>query len=153
MMMAMYFELTNCRSSVDGCPSKLMTLQYNALKGSRKLGFCFPSVSTRMKVPTATSPIMPMTEKISSWPAFAKVLAHLLPVTDAAISLKYVLVKNQMLEVTNAAGETVLQHASVYSRPSFFFLIVGCALWTTIGISCFKLMENWSRNKGTLGAY
>ena len=73
---------------------------------------------------------------------------HLLPVTDAAICLKYVLIQGQGA----AAGGEFL---SVYLHPtySFWFLVVNCILWTGIGILCFKIMENHSRRKGTLGAY
>jgi hypothetical protein len=51
----------------------------------------------------------------------------------------------------NASGETVVR--SVFSHLSFYFLGFSCVFWTLIGISCFKVMENWSRSKGTLGAY
>jgi ABC-type polysaccharide/polyol phosphate export permease len=73
---------------------------------------------------------------------------HILPVTDAAICLKYVLIQGQHLAAT---GEFV----SVYQHPShaFWWLLVNCVLWTGIGIVCFKVMENYSRHKGTLGAY
>lgn len=80
-------------------------------------------------------------------------LAHLLPITDAAICLKYVLIRNQMVEVENSAGEIVLEHFSVFQHSSFYFLILNCVIWTTIGLVCFRLMEDWARDKGTLGAY
>ncbi len=76
---------------------------------------------------------------------FISILVHSLPITDAAICLKYVLVRGQM----NANGEFV----SVFLHPSFYWLVVNCILWTSIGISLFKVMENWSRKKGTLGTY
>lgn len=79
-------------------------------------------------------------EKIDQWPTLARWLAHALPITDAAICLKYVLVQGQ-------------PSGSVFTQSSFFFLLVSCAMWTSIGIACFRAMENWSRNKGTLGAY
>lgn len=66
-------------------------------------------------------------------------VAHVVPITDAAICLKMVIIDN--------AG------AHIYVEPSFFFLLLNCVLWTFIGIVCFKFMENWSRDKGTLGAY
>lgn len=69
---------------------------------------------------------------------------HALPVTDAAVCLKYVLVQGQEIN-----GE----FASVFLRPSFFFLALNCVAWTFVGISCFKAMESHSRGKGTLGAY
>jgi hypothetical protein len=74
-------------------------------------------------------------------------LVHALPITDAAICLKHVLINNQMID-----GEKV----SVFSLqdfPSFPLLLINCVAWTIIGISVFKAMENWSRDKGTLGAY
>lgn len=80
-------------------------------------------------------------------------LAHLLPITDAAICLKYVLVRNQMMEIENSAGEIVLEHLSVFQHTSFYFLLLNCVIWTAIGLACFRLMEDWARDKGTLGAY
>ena len=73
---------------------------------------------------------------------------HVLPITDAAICLKYVLIEGQG---THDGG----QFLSVFFQPthSFWWLLVNCVLWTGIGIACFKVMENWSRDKGTLGAY
>jgi len=64
---------------------------------------------------------------------------HALPITDAAICLKYVFIEGQ--------GD------AVFALPSFRFLIVNCIAWTFIGMVCFRVMENWSRYKGTLGAY
>lgn len=101
------------------------------------------------------------TEKIAHWPALARWLAHILPITDAAICLKFVLVHGQMQPVLDQAGKAVMDAAgkpamefvSLFAHPSFYFLLVSCALWTIIGITCFRSMENWSRNKGTLGAY
>lgn len=66
-------------------------------------------------------------------------IAHMVPITDAAICLKLVVVHGE--------GFAVLH------TPYFAFLIVNCVLWTSIGVSLFKFMENWSRSKGTLGAY
>lgn len=77
------------------------------------------------------------------WPV--RVGIHVLPVTDAAICLKHVLIKGQL----NAAGEP----ASVFQHQSFYWLLVSCVAWTAIGMSVFKVMENWSRSKGTLGSY
>jgi len=70
---------------------------------------------------------------------------HALPVTDAAICLKYVLVQDQ--------GRLAGDYASVFIHPSFYWLIASCVIWTTLGLACFKVMEDWSRSKGTLGAY
>lgn len=92
-------------------------------------------------------------EKISTWPLLARWIAHALPITDASICLKYVLVQGQNTVSTNALGEQITQHASVFLHTSFFFLIVSCVFWTFTGIACFRYMETWSRNKGTLGAY
>ena len=72
-------------------------------------------------------------------------LVHALPIADAAILLKHVLIKNQGLVDGN--------YVPVYQHPSLFFLLLSCAVWTTLGITCFKMMENWSRAKGTLGTY
>ncbi len=70
---------------------------------------------------------------------------HALPITDAAICLKYVLIYDQ--------GAVNGEYASVFTHPSFYFLILNCVVWTSIGIACFKVMENWSRSRGTLGTY
>lgn len=70
---------------------------------------------------------------------------HALPITDAAIALKYVLIRDQ--------GAVDGVYRSVFEHPSFFFLLVSCVIWNAIGIISFKYMENWSRAKGTLGAY
>jgi hypothetical protein len=66
-------------------------------------------------------------------------LMHFLPITDATITLKLVLI--------DGAGW------SIVSSPHFFFLLLSCILWTFAGLFCFRFMENWSRDKGTLGAY
>jgi len=76
---------------------------------------------------------------IYAWPALAQFLVHLLPVTDATICLKLAILDN--------AGYAVLQH------PSFAFLLVSCVIWNVIGVTLFHFMEDWSRDKGTLGTY
>lgn len=69
---------------------------------------------------------------------------HVLPITDAAICLKYVLIQ----------GHGVIDTQSVFfDLPSFKFLILNSLLWTFIGIGVFHFMEDRSRSKGTLGAY
>jgi len=103
------------------------------------------------------------TDKISTWPPFARWFAHALPITDAAICLKYVLVQGQRMPkldaqgeaMLNAAGEPLTQFVSVFAHPSlsFYFLLANCVVWTLMGITCFRMMETWSRSKGTLGAY
>lgn len=70
---------------------------------------------------------------------------HVLPITDAAVALKYVLIKGQM----NADGQFV----SVLLHPSFYWLIANSILWNMIGVITFRAMENHSRAKGTLGGY
>jgi len=70
---------------------------------------------------------------------------HVLPITDAAVALKYVLIRGQL----NAAGE----FHSVFLHPSFYWMIANAVLWNFIGVSTFKAMENYSRKKGTLGTY
>jgi len=73
---------------------------------------------------------------------------HALPVTDAAILLKWVLISNQGI-----VGDNYDNYRSIYQHPSMFFLILNCVGWAVVGISLFKAMENWSRSKGTLGNY
>ena len=88
-------------------------------------------------------------------------MAHFLPITDAAICFKYVLIRNQMMPKLNDAGEAMLDaagapllyHMSVFQHSSFYFLLLNCAIWTFVGMLCFRLMEDWARDKGTLGAY
>jgi len=70
---------------------------------------------------------------------------HVLPITDASICLKYVLVSGQRV----SSGEFM----SVFFHPCFYWLCASCIIWTLIGISLFKIMENYSRYKGTLGIY
>ena len=89
------------------------------------------------------------TERVEQLPILLRIAAHAVPVTDAAICLKYVLIQGQT--VVNDAGEQVFR--SVFAHPSFYYLLVNCIFWTIVGIACFRLMENWSRSKGTLGAY
>jgi hypothetical protein len=72
-------------------------------------------------------------------------MMHCLPITDAAICLKYILIQNQ--------GRVTGNYVPIYALPSFFWLIGSCVVWTTLGVIIFQLMENWSRSKGTLGAY
>jgi hypothetical protein len=86
-----------------------------------------------------------------AWPvAF---MLHLLPITDATICLKYVLIKNQMVTVAGADGATTEVFHSVFLYPSFYWLIFSCVLWTVIGLTVFRFMEDYSRSKGTLGSY
>ena len=72
-------------------------------------------------------------------------IMHAMPITDAAICLKYVLIQGQV-----TVDETSV---SVFNHSSFYFLILNCVIWTTIGIACFKTLENRARKKGTLGTY
>ncbi len=83
-------------------------------------------------------------EEIAQLPGWFRAIAHCVPITDAAISLKYVLVRGQQVN-----GE----FQSVFLHSSFYFLILNAVVWTLIGIACFRYLENWSRDKGTLGAY
>jgi len=87
-----------------------------------------------------------VSERIYSWDVeanpflyFVRGLLHVVPSADAAICLKMVLV----------GGEGY----GIFAHPSFFWLIVNGVFWTAIGIACFHYLENWSRQKGTLGAY
>lgn len=85
---------------------------------------------------------------------FLNGLIHLVPVIDATVCMKYVLIHNQHVPIIGEGGEIIGEEfQSVFVQPSFFFLIVNCVLWTSLGIMLFKAMENWSRDKGTLGAY
>jgi len=84
------------------------------------------------------------TDKIAEWPTLVRWFAHAVPITDAAICLKYVLIQGQQ---SHGAFRTVFSH------PSFWFLIANAAISTVVGIACFRIMEDWSRSKGTLGAY
>ena len=72
---------------------------------------------------------------------FFQALMHVLPITDASVAFKYILIKGQI----NGAGQFV----SVFQHPSFYFLMVSCVLWTGSGMLLFKAMENWARSKGT----
>ncbi len=85
-----------------------------------------------------------VSDTMYQWPPMVKFpilqyLVHAVPVVDASICLKLVVVEG--------AGMGILLN------PSFFSLVINCALWTLVGITCFKYMENWSRDKGTLGVY
>lgn len=79
------------------------------------------------------------TERVAEWPVLLRVIAHALPVTDAAICLKLVLVDGR--------------GSAVFQVPEFRLLVVNCVFWTTVGLGCFRFLENWSRDRGTLGAY
>ena len=75
-------------------------------------------------------------------------LVHAMPVTDAAILLKWALISNQGI-----VGDNYDNYVSVFQHPSMFFLVLSCTVWTLTGITVFKAMETWSRSKGTLGNY
>lgn len=83
-------------------------------------------------------------EEIAKLPGWFRAVAHCVPITDAAICMKYVLIKGQQID-----GE----FHSIFTQPSFYYLILNALVWTLIGIACFRYLENWSRDKGTLGAY
>ncbi|GMW02692.1 MAG: hypothetical protein AMXMBFR84_38280 [Candidatus Hydrogenedentota bacterium] len=80
-----------------------------------------------------------ITEDMYNWPIVLQALAHVAPITDAAICLKLVLMEGE--------------GTAIFTHPSFYFLMINCGIWTAIGLTLFKLMENHSRSKGTLGAY
>ncbi len=125
---------------------------------------------------------MATTQDLSAWPTVPRVMAHALPITDAAICKKYTLVDGQERPVVDEAGKKILleqlplldsegapvldeagnpavvpvfqmERRSVLLHPSFWLLIMSCAIWTPLGIFVFRVMENHSRYKGTLGAY
>lgn len=85
------------------------------------------------------------------WPF--RLMLHMLPITDATISIKYVLSQGQMVEKINENGETVLEFSSVFYHTSFYWLLVSCVVWTFIGLTVFRILEDYSRSKGTLGSY
>lgn len=122
------------------------------------------------------------TDEMREWPTALRYGAHAMPVTDAAVCLKYTLIQGQQEYVLDAEGERIetgreaildaegdfvldedgdpeeivhyeMRPRSVFLTEHFLFLIISCAIWLTIGISLFRYMENWSRDKGTLGAY
>ncbi|NLO33628.1 MAG: hypothetical protein GX117_09795 [Candidatus Hydrogenedentes bacterium] len=81
-------------------------------------------------------------------------MLHMLPITDATIALKYVLIHNQMVPVgTTEAGEPIMQFSSVFFHSSFYWLLVSCIFWTFLGLFVFRFLEDYSRSKGTLGSY
>lgn len=80
--------------------------------------------------------------EMTEWPLVAQVMAHILPITDAAVCLKLVVIKNVGMGIFEPP---YLQH--------FIFLVLNSIVWTALGVACFKVMELWSRSKGTLGAY
>ncbi|MDX9975494.1 MAG: hypothetical protein RBU21_21085 [FCB group bacterium] len=80
--------------------------------------------------------------EMSEWPLVAQVMAHMLPITDAAVCLKLVVIKNVGIGIFEPP---YLSH--------FIFLVLNSIVWTALGVVCFKVMELWSRDKGTLGAY
>ena len=99
-------------------------------------------------------------DEVSTYPKILQAAAHVLPITDATLCLIHLLIHGQMQPVYDAKGEPLMEGGKVVANyvpvllhPSFLLLLVNCAAWTLIGIVCFRLMENWSRNKGTLGAY
>ena len=83
--------------------------------------------------------LLATTQNMGEWPLLARFMVHLLPITDAALCLK--------MSILDGAGYGVLQHSS------FFFLLVSCVIWNVIGVTLFHFMEDWSRDKGTLGTY
>jgi len=76
------------------------------------------------------------------WPV--RLTLHLLPVTDAAICLKYVLIQGQQVDG---------QFQSIFLHPCFYWLVFNGCLWTFVGLAVFRWMEDYSRTKGTLGTY
>ena len=83
--------------------------------------------------------------KLLEQPLIFRLFIHALPVTDAVICLKYVLIENQQLHDGT--------HLSIFMYSSFFWLLGSCVVWNVIGLTLFKYMENYSRYEGTLGAY
>lgn len=125
---------------------------------------------------------MATTGDIDAWPMAPRVMAHVLPITDAAICMKYVFVEDQHTPVLDADGKKIIaeknpvfdeegnpavdeagqqvfqtvyktEYMSVLNHRSFWLLVASCIFWTPIGIALFRAMETHSRYKGTLGAY
>ena len=101
-----------------------------------------------------------MADEIRTYPKVIQAIAHALPITDATLCLIHLVIRGQMEPVYDAkgkplmeGGQVVANYVPVLFHPSFLLLLANCAVWTFLGIACFRLMENWSRNKGTLGAY
>lgn len=122
------------------------------------------------------------TDEMGGWPTAVRYTAHALPVTDAAICLKYTLIQGEKEYVLDSEGERIvlerkaildaegnplfdeegeaktravyeMRPKSVFLHSSFYFLLLSCVIWLTIGVALFRYMEDWSRDKGTLGAY
>lgn len=66
-------------------------------------------------------------------------LVHIVPIADASLCLKNVLIDGQGF--------------AVFFQPHLFWLLANAVFWTTVGAACFRYMENYSRDKGTLGIY
>ena len=92
-------------------------------------------------------------EEMLNQPLPFRLLLHMLPITDATISIKYVLIQGQMVERVAADGEKVMEFSSIFTHPSFYWLLVSCVVWTAIGLTVFRILEDYSRSKGTLGSY
>lgn len=90
-------------------------------------------------------------DRIDQWHVVLRTIAHAMPITDAAICLKYVLVQGQLQASVIADGAK--EFVPVYYLPSFYLLLVSCVFWSIIGIACFRYLETWSRDRGTLGSY
>lgn len=101
-----------------------------------------------------------MADEVRTFPKALQWFAHVLPITDATLCMIHLVIRGQMQPVYDAAGEPVVENGQVVANyvpvllhPSFLLLLINCTVWTLLGIACFRVMENWSRNKGTLGAY
>ena len=99
-------------------------------------------------------------EQIRTFPRAAQVFMHALPITDATLCITHLAIRGQMLPVYKETGEPLVENGQMVANyvpmmfyPPFLLLLVNCAVWTFLGVACFRIMENWSRNKGTLGAY
>ncbi len=92
------------------------------------------------------------TEKSEEWSALLKWAAHSFPVWDAAICLKYVLIEGQGMIIPDTP-DVQGTFVSVFRHSSFSLMLVSCAFWLSAGIMLFKMMENHSRDKGTLGTH
>lgn len=84
-------------------------------------------------------------EEMLNQPFVVRFMLHMLPITDATICIKYVLIGDQIAK----SGERV----SVFLHPCFYWLLISCVVWTVIGLTVFRILEDYSRSKGTLGSY
>lgn len=93
-------------------------------------------------------------DNVHEYSRVARAFMHALPITDATLCLIHLVIRGEMQPIYNSSGEAVgSEYVPLFFYPSFPLLVLNVLVWTFVGITCFRIMENWSRNKGTLGAY